>query len=131
MHRVVAVVGIGWFAGVLVGCGAQITTSGGDGGEDLSAIPPGDGGETADLRGTGCTTNADCAGGVCLSGACCPSATRVCGGACCGAGQTCLFDKCVTPGKPCHTANECAPGKSSRGFKTRARKGSSVTSGCG
>ena len=34
----------------------------------------------------------------------------VCGGVCCTGGTVCLFDACVTPGKNCHTANDCGAG---------------------
>jgi hypothetical protein len=60
---------------------------------------------------TGCQGDGDCDGGVCVSGACCGSATDVCGSACCSGGTVCLFDKCVTPGKDCHTANDCGAGQ--------------------
>jgi hypothetical protein len=59
----------------------------------------------------GCHADTDCDGGVCLGGACCDTAANVCGAACCGGGTVCLFDKCVTPGKDCHTANDCDPGQ--------------------
>lgn len=59
----------------------------------------------------GCTSSAQCNGGVCVDGICCDTAEQACGGVCCDTGTVCLFDKCVTPGKPCHTANDCAPGQ--------------------
>lgn len=44
-------------------------------------------------------------------GVCCDKAEDVCNGHCCTGGSVCLFDKCVVPGKPCHTANDCGPGQ--------------------
>jgi len=71
------------------------------------------GGEGAGFieAGTGCHTDGDCDGGVCVNGACCDSAAHVCADQCCTGGTVCLFDKCVTPGKDCHTANDCGPGQ--------------------
>jgi len=66
-----------------------------------------DGGPGFDTGGGGCATADDCDGGVCVGGTCCPTADRVCGEACCGDGQKCLFGKCVSPGAPCFTGNEC------------------------
>lgn len=66
---------------------------------------------TGGMINPGCKADSECDGGVCLDGACCASATDVCGSQCCTGGTVCLFDKCVTPGKDCHTANDCGPGQ--------------------
>lgn len=80
----------------------------------------GAGGAGGDTSGSGgnlfqdagaCSTNAECDGGVCVSGVCCASAAAVCGSSCCTGGTACVFDKCVMPGNPCFTANDCAPGQ--------------------
>ncbi|MSP58856.1 MAG: VCBS repeat-containing protein [Myxococcales bacterium] len=99
----------------VVGCGPSTGSS--DGGLPGS----GDGDAPIDLNasagdgpsdgGSACGSSVECDGGVCVGGRCCASEADVCGGACCPGGTVCLFDKCVTPGKPCHTANDCAPGQ--------------------
>jgi hypothetical protein len=89
------------------------TGSGGAGGNRGDG-GPGAGGSGGNLfmgDAATCSTAADCDGGVCVDGVCCDSAAHVCGGACCGGGTVCLFDKCVLPGKDCHTANDCSPGQ--------------------
>jgi hypothetical protein len=68
------------------------------------------GGLFGDAGKTSCNTNDQCDGGVCVDGVCCATAAQGCAGSCCPSGDVCLFDKCVTPGKPCHTANDCGPG---------------------
>ena len=70
----------------------------------------GTGGTIFDPDG-GCQTSAQCDGGICVEGACCDSAEHVCGAECCTGATVCLVDKCVTPGKPCHTSNDCDPGQ--------------------
>ncbi|MBI5534080.1 MAG: VCBS repeat-containing protein [Deltaproteobacteria bacterium] len=60
-----------------------------------------------------CTSSAACDGGVCVAengGTCC-DAKNVCGDKCCGSSSVCLFGACVTPGKACHTANDCNAGE--------------------
>ncbi|MEZ4307671.1 MAG: FG-GAP-like repeat-containing protein [Polyangiaceae bacterium] len=59
--------------------------------------------------GVPCSSDDQCNGGVCVDGVCCESAVQACAGTCCTGGTVCLFDKCVAPGKPCHTANDCGP----------------------
>jgi hypothetical protein len=83
------------------------------GGTSSSSNTTGSGGEGAGFidSGAGCHTDSDCDGGVCLDGACCASAADVCGQQCCTGGTVCLFDKCVLPGKDCHTANDCGAGQ--------------------
>src|SRR4051812_17961496 len=79
------------------GCASSVTTgSGGDPGNGDDAGVP-----TYDLSRSACATGADCDGGVCLGGSCC--ATIACGAECCAGGSVCLFDRCVAPGRPCHT----------------------------
>ncbi|APR81764.1 Rhs-family protein [Minicystis rosea] len=72
-------------------------------------------GSTASSTGTGssttCHADADCDGGACVGGACCADVADVCGQQCCTGDTVCLFDKCVVPGKDCHTANDCGPGQ--------------------
>ena len=70
-----------------------------------------DGNAFDDAANLSCRSAADCNGGVCLNGACCDSANNVCAMSCCTGGTVCLFDKCVVPGKDCHTAADCAPGQ--------------------
>jgi FG-GAP-like repeat len=84
--------------------------SGGAGGKHDGGETGGGGGLFGD-SGNGCITAADCDGGVCVDGVCCDSAANACSGTCCSGGTVCLFDKCVMPGKPCHTANDCDPGQ--------------------
>jgi hypothetical protein len=105
---------------LVASCGGGDTTSAGTG---LSTSSGGEGGARSDggLGGSGgglfmgdaamCSTTADCDGGVCVDGVCCDSAANVCGGACCSGGTVCLFDKCVQPGKDCHTVADCDPGQ--------------------
>jgi len=68
-----------------------------------------DGGAVADL-GPSCTSNADCKGGYCVNGRCCPSKDKVCGGKCCGPHQICFANACVNPGIPCFSSGECPKG---------------------
>ena len=81
---------------------------GGTGGTGGAGTGNGGGFITADA---GCYNDGDCNGGVCVSGVCCDSAANVCGSQCCLGSTVCLFDKCVTPGKSCHTANDCGAGQ--------------------
>jgi hypothetical protein len=60
---------------------------------------------------TSCISSADCHGGVCVAGACCPSSAQVCGALCCPSGAVCLNGGCVTPGKDCHSAADCGMGQ--------------------
>jgi hypothetical protein len=58
-----------------------------------------------------CSTDDDCAGGVCVAGACCPSAALVCGSACCSDAETCFANACVVPGAECVRTSDCAAGE--------------------
>ncbi len=100
------------FAAAYVGCGSDGGGDNGDagiGGDDGSGIDA----PSFDDGGSRCSSSADCDGGICIqgSGVCCDKAENVCGGACCGGGSVCLFDQCLTPGKPCHSGNDCDPGQ--------------------
>ena len=81
-----------------------------DGGDNEGGLE--DGPNFGDGGGPKCKTQADCDGGACITatGVCCEP-KQVCGDSCCGGGTVCLFDQCVTPGKPCRSANDCAPGE--------------------
>jgi hypothetical protein len=105
------------FFGASLLVGAVLHTTGCGGG---SGTP--DGSVDGEVDGTtdggspfgdgGCRTSNDCDGGVCTtSGMCCSSEQNVCGGTCCTGGNVCLFDSCVTPGAPCHSNLDCAPGQ--------------------
>lgn len=102
-------------AAVLAACGGSGETTGGGGsgnGSTTTTATGGNGGAGGTTTSTTpCLSNEECNGGVCVDGVCCESAEAACGGGCCAAGTVCLFDKCVTPGDPCHTANDCAPGQ--------------------
>lgn len=97
------------------GTGGGTATGGGggdvgDGGGDLGGgAGGGSGADGGALPDGGCAM--DCGAGVCVEGSCCPSASQVCGDACCAAGAVCLFNQCVTPGRACHTGNDCAAGE--------------------
>lgn len=84
------------------------TGAGGAGGSTTATIGGGGAGGLFEDAGTGCTTSEQCNGGVCVDGICCATAAQACGGVCCSGGTVCLFDNCVVPGSPCHTANDCA-----------------------
>ncbi len=58
-----------------------------------------------------CTSDTQCGGGVCVSGACCPSVALVCGTSCCTTSEVCFANACVTPGGPCRTADDCDAGQ--------------------
>ena len=60
-------------------------------------------------KGPGCTSNADCNGGFCLGGKCCPTKKQVCGKACCASSEVCFANACVMPGNLCYTKAECNP----------------------
>lgn len=68
-----------------------------------------DGGNGMDAGPPPCTTDDECAPGVCLEGACCGSADAVCGTSCCADTETCFASACVTPGRICRTSEECDP----------------------
>jgi hypothetical protein len=55
-----------------------------------------------------CRSNAECDGGVCSAGACCPTVESACNGTCCQSGTVCVFDRCVAPGKTCQSNNDCS-----------------------
>jgi hypothetical protein len=88
-------------------CGSIVIGGGHGGGHG-----GGSGGSGGSGGGTGrpCTTTADCGTGACIDGMCC-LAQSVCGKVCCGGASVCLFNACVTPGKDCHTANDCMMGE--------------------
>lgn len=80
----------------------------GGGGGGVGGGGGGTGGGGGGSSDGGCAT--PCTQGVCLGGSCCAAAS-VCGGACCSSAQVCLFSQCVTPGRACQTANDCAMGE--------------------
>jgi hypothetical protein len=113
--------GLSTLAAAAASCGGNTGNTGGGNTTGTNTAAGGnhpDGGTTSGSGGSGgsggnkpdCTSNADCDGGVCQSGTCCAQ-TNVCGEQCCSGSTVCLFDKCVTPGNDCHTANDCAPGQ--------------------
>src|SRR5258708_10054788 len=57
-----------------------------------------------------CANASDCMGGACINGSCC-EAKQACGSTCCGSATVCVFDSCVTPGKPCRSNKDCSPGE--------------------
>ncbi|MFO0676501.1 MAG: VCBS repeat-containing protein [Polyangiaceae bacterium] len=86
-------------------------TSTADGASDGGANDPVDGrGPSFDDDGSasGCSTNAQCDGGVCNQGTCCRDVASACGTTCCGSGSVCLFDRCVVPGSTCRSSRDCA-----------------------
>ncbi len=101
--------------GVAEGAGGSTITGGSSGtGADASSTggTSGDGGLfIPDTGPSGCSADSECDGGVCVEGACCPSAAQACGKSCCASTEVCLFDACVTPGKPCQTPADCDPGQ--------------------
>ncbi|HJL18092.1 MAG TPA: hypothetical protein RMH99_20685 [Sandaracinaceae bacterium LLY-WYZ-13_1] len=59
-----------------------------------------------------CTADEQCPGdAVCVAGACCGSADRVCGDACCGDAETCFANACVVPGRTCRSSEDCDEGQ--------------------
>jgi hypothetical protein len=78
--------------------------SGGSGGDSSLMFDTGE-------SGAACTDDTACDGGVCVQGACCPSAARACGDRCCAEAETCFAAACVTPGKTCHATADCDPGQ--------------------
>jgi len=103
------------FAAFGPGCScddSQTTTA--SGGGNAGGAHQGGGTSTAgggqSGTGGGCTVSSECNGDVCVGGVCCAT-ENVCATACCSTGSVCLFDQCVVPGKPCHTANDCDPGQ--------------------
>jgi hypothetical protein len=90
------------------GAGGESSTTGagGDVGTDAGANGGSDGGgEFFDQNN--CTNGQACDGGVCVGSTCCPEALA-CADACCSAGEVCSFQKCVTPGAPCHESSDCS-----------------------
>ena len=75
----------------LAGCGGDIGSA--DGGACDACSELHDGGAPPDLSAS-------------VDASVCPTANQ-CGASCCATGTVCLFDQCITPGKPCHTANDC------------------------
>ncbi|MBI4704115.1 MAG: VCBS repeat-containing protein [Deltaproteobacteria bacterium] len=106
-------------AGAFAACGTSEeaalgpgpTSSGAVGGGGSGAASSGQAGEEAFDSGGGCTSNAQCDGGVCLQGKCCPMADKVCGEKCCAEAQVCLFEQCLEPGAACFSAADCAEGE--------------------
>ncbi|MEW5737760.1 MAG: VCBS repeat-containing protein [Myxococcota bacterium] len=92
-------------------CG-EVHIGGGDGGMGGGAGGGAGGGGGGGGGGSptdgGCATA--CVGSVCIAGSCCATAS-VCGDECCASSETCLFSQCVTPGRACQTANDCAMGE--------------------
>jgi hypothetical protein len=94
------------------GTGAH-TTSTSTGGHGGAGATGGHGGGTGAsggglIDGGGCSTGQPCGdGGVCAGSVCC-DATLACGDVCCNAGDVCSFQKCVTPGAPCHDSTDCS-----------------------
>src|SRR5262245_15844740 len=86
-------IGLSTSALVVASCGSNGngSTSHGTGGAHQGTGGAGGSGASA----PSCTTSADCNGGVCVNGVCCPSQADVCGEQCCTGGTVCLFDKCV------------------------------------
>ncbi len=101
-------------ATLCAGCTSEITWQGDTGGGGDRPIKPHDAGVDAPKKDappkSGCTTNADCKGGFCVNGACCPTKDRVCDKKCCPADQICFANSCVKPGNICFTKAECNPG---------------------
>lgn len=88
------------------------TSTGGSGGAAGAGGSGGSGGLFNTDAGSTCNSAADCQNGaICFDGVCCDKPENVCGGVCCAGGTVCLFDKCVTPGASCHTANDCNAGQ--------------------
>ncbi len=87
-------------------------TESGGGGSGGTGGTGGDDGGTLPVDGsTGCSSNAECDGGICMpDGTCCDSIEHACGDVCCDAGETCLFSECITPGDPCLTEADCPDG---------------------
>ncbi len=81
----------------------------GDGGVGSDGSGSGDG--STDAQGADCQSNADCDGGVCVGGHCCPTAEQACGQACCGTEQVCFANACLSPGIVCHSAADCEEGE--------------------
>ncbi|APR79969.1 Hemolysin-related protein RbmC [Minicystis rosea] len=81
-------------------------TGGHGGGDTVSSSSTGNtGGGLVD--GGGCTSGKPCGdGGVCAGNTCCDPASA-CGDTCCAGGDVCSFQKCVTPGAPCHDSIDC------------------------
>jgi hypothetical protein len=108
-----ALIGIALHASCGSSQGNGNTFSGDGGGADGGGadVKPGDSPSFGGGDSASCSTSADCHGSPCISGVCCADAQHVCGAACCAGASVCLFDACVTPGKPCHTGNDCDPGQ--------------------
>lgn len=93
--------------------------SGGSGGDASTETGPGGtGGGTGGSGGAlpidgspGCSSSAECDGGICMpNGECCDSVEHACGDVCCDDGETCLFGSCVVPGDLCVTPADCPDG---------------------
>jgi len=80
-----------------------------DGTVDSGLISDGSSLQTDGEPAHACTKSAECSGGYCVAGACCPTKAQVCGDSCCGATETCFANACVAPGKLCRSAADCDP----------------------
>jgi hypothetical protein len=85
--------------------------AGGSSGHTTTSTGGGGNGGSGGLADSGlCTPGEACGdGGICAGSVCC-DAPRVCGDACCPASDVCSFQKCVTPGAPCHDSADCGEG---------------------
>lgn len=123
---------LGWFSSFVVcaslaGCSCSGTPSGRCGSSadcptgqlcvdgTCTAVADGgpgvDGGPGMDSGPPPCTSDDACGGGVCLDGACCPTAGQVCGTACCATTETCFANACVVPGDRCTRNEDCGEGQ--------------------
>jgi hypothetical protein len=91
------------------GTTSSSTTSAHGGADAGDAGPNGGGGNGGGfLDQNNCTSGQPCGdGGVCTGNVCC-AAALACGDVCCNTGEVCSFQKCVTPGAPCHDSSDCS-----------------------
>lgn len=88
--------------------GSGVGGAGGAGGDVASSGSGGSGSGSG--GGQACSDSVACAEGACIDGKCCDEA-NACGSVCCEGATACLFGACVTPGKACHTQNDCDDGQ--------------------
>ncbi len=89
------------------GTGGSTGHGGHDAGDSGKAGAGGEGGTTF-VDQNSCTSGQSCGdGGVCAGNVCC-AAALACGDVCCAGGDVCSFQKCATPGAPCHDSSECS-----------------------
>jgi hypothetical protein len=99
------------FVTLAAACSDSGVTTTGTTGSSSGGAPAQSSSGGLNTSGGGCQSSAQCmTGEVCVGGTCCAQ-KDACNTQCCGGGTVCLFDKCVTPGKPCHTAADCDPGQ--------------------